>query len=126
MVDRLARPWPARRWRADPGALPAQTAQGRRWRQAVAPGPPSSPRSARGSAVALLDEAEAAFGVVEPQPAGLGDRDDVFDPDPEPAGEVDARLDGEAHTGQQRLLLTLDHVWRRVCRRARARGRSGG
>src|SRR4029077_20730682 len=46
----------------------------------------------------LLDEAEVALGVVQPQTPGLGDRDDVLDPDPEPAGEVDARLHGEAHT----------------------------
>src|SRR6476620_883856 len=68
----------------------------------------------------LRDDAEVAFGVVESHTTRLGDRDDVLDPDPEPAGEVDARLHGEAHTRHERLLLTLDHVGRFVRGRADA------
>src|SRR6476620_7381552 len=68
----------------------------------------------------LLDDVDAVVGVVQPSAAVLGDGDDVLDPDPEPAGEVDAGLDGEAHARLQGLLLALDHVRRLVRRDADA------
>src|SRR5512134_901271 len=54
-------------------------------------------------------------GVVEPPAARLDAGDDVLYPHAEPAGQVDAGLDGEAHAGHQRTLLTLHHVRRLVC-----------
>ena len=43
------------------------------------------------------DDLQLAGRVVQAAAAVLGDGDDVLDPHPEPAGQVDARLDGEAH-----------------------------
>src|SRR5690606_24389032 len=53
-------------------------------------------------------------GVVEPPSAVPGDGHDVLDADAEPAGQVDAGFDGEAHARHERLLLALDHVGRLV------------
>jgi hypothetical protein len=50
--------------------------------------------------------------VVQAPASVCRNRDDVFDPYPEPASEIDPGLDREAHTWQQRLLLTLDEVRR--------------
>src|SRR5688500_16589411 len=54
------------------------------------------------------------IGVVQTLAAVCRDTDDVLDPDPEPPGKVDPRLDRETHTRHQRLLFTLDHVGRLV------------
>ena len=53
-------------------------------------------------------------GVVQRSPAVCGDRDDVLDPDSEPAREINSRFHGEAHARHEWLLFTLDHVWRLV------------
>src|SRR5690606_11638438 len=53
-------------------------------------------------------------GVVEPPSAVPGDGHDVLDADAEPAGQVDAGFDGEAHARHERLLLGVDHVGRLV------------
>src|SRR4029079_6924742 len=58
----------------------------------------------------LRDHADAVVGVVEPPSAVVGDGDDVLDPHAEASGQVDAGLHREAHAGNQRLLLGLDHV----------------
>src|SRR5690348_5278829 len=60
------------------------------------------------------DDPQAMVGVVEAAAAVGGDRDDVLDAYAELAGQVDARLDGEAHARDQRLLLAGDHVRRLV------------
>src|SRR5690349_22120033 len=69
--------------------------------------------SSRGSG----DEPDLLGGVVEAPAAILGHRHDVLDPHAEAVGEVDPRLDREAHPRLERLLLALDHV-RRLVRRA--------
>ena len=62
----------------------------------------------------LLHDAQSMVGVVQTLAAVCGDCDDVLDPNPEPAREIDSRLYREAHTWHQRLLFTLDHVRRLV------------
>ena len=59
----------------------------------------------------LVDDPQVAAGVVEPTTTVVGDGDDVFDTDPEPAGEVDPGFDRKAHSGDEELLLALDDVW---------------
>src|SRR5690606_2136014 len=70
--------------------------------------------------VVLPDRQEVARRGVEAARAvgrvGRERDDDVLDPHAEAAGEVDARLDGEAHAGLDRAVLALDHVRRLVGR----------
>src|SRR4051812_44513286 len=72
------------------------------------PRPPSQSGSAHDS--------QLAARVVEPLCAVLSRDDDVFDPHAEPARQVDAGLDREAHAGLDRAVLALDHVRRLVGR----------
>src|SRR5262245_15951829 len=63
---------------------------------------------------ALLDDAQVARAAVQALDAVVRDRDDVLDPDPEPAVEVDARLDGERHPRLQDGPIALYEVGRLV------------
>ena len=64
--------------------------------------------------VGIRDDDDLARGVVQPASAFSGHRDDVLDPHPEAAGEIDAGFDREAHPGHHRPFLALDHVRRLV------------
>jgi hypothetical protein len=66
--------------------------------------------SVRREVVPLGHDVHVVAGVVEASAAGFGHGDDVFDAHAEPAGKVDAGLDGEAHAWFERLGLALDQV----------------
>jgi len=70
--------------------------------------------------IRLFHLAEAVIGVVQPLTAAPGDCDDVLDTHSEASGEVDTRLNREAHPRPEHLLLTLDQVRRLVRRHADA------
>src|SRR5262249_22453947 len=55
-------------------------------------------------------DVEISRGVVQPAATGVRHRDDVLDPYAEPARQVDARFDAEAHTWYERSGLTLHKV----------------
>src|SRR4051812_3128906 len=66
------------------------------------------------------DDPQIVAGVVQSPAAVLGGDDDVLDAHAEAPGEVDPRLDREAHPGLDRPGLALDHVRRLVRRLADA------
>src|SRR5919108_1642669 len=63
-----------------------------------------------GGTAESADHLEVSLGVVQSLGPLLGDRHDVLDADPEPSGEVDPRLDGEAHPGPERLAVAGHEV----------------
>lgn len=64
----------------------------------------------RGALIRLLDDSDVARRVIETAGSLVGGDDDVFEPHPEPAGKVDAGLDGECVAGGQDLVAAGNEV----------------